>query len=169
MTRRHQAVVSTNTPRNPDTPLSLKLRASVCRNNGKLGMPLSEDSVDVSDDEFSDVQRFWKTVVKLPEPLALDDMLPELEFNACARLEKVDALFLYCCTCCAALGCCGKDGSGALPVAVASSEPAVRGAEVSPSCVNAPAIAEAIGLASVVEGFTGARRAVAVDPLSSFL
>jgi hypothetical protein len=73
--------VSTNTPRSPETPLSLKLCASVCRNNGRLGIVLLEESVDVSDDEPSDDQRFWKTVVKLPVPLEVGDALFELAFN----------------------------------------------------------------------------------------
>ena len=73
--------MSTNTPRKPETPLSLKLRASVCRNKGKLGIALPVESAGVSDDEPSDDQRFSKTVVKLPVPLAVGDALLELEFS----------------------------------------------------------------------------------------
>ena len=82
MTGRHQTTVSTNIPCKPEMPLSLKLRASVCRNEGKLGTLLLEESTDIPDDALSDVQRFWKTVVKLLAPLEVDDVLLELELNA---------------------------------------------------------------------------------------
>lgn len=82
MTRHHQATVSTNTPRSPEIPLSLRFCATVCRNDCKLGMVLLEESLDVADDAPNDVQRFWKTVVRLLEPLDVDDTLLELEANA---------------------------------------------------------------------------------------
>lgn len=97
-------------------PLSLKLRANVCRNVCKLGIALLEESVDVPWDELSDVQRFWKTVVRLLVPLDVADALLELELNACAKLENVDAIFLYCCTCCDPSDCCGSDASGVSPL-----------------------------------------------------
>ena len=78
--------------------------ASVCKNDCKLGIVALEESIDVPDDAPSDVQRFWKTVVKLPELLEVDDVLFELEPNACARLENVEAMFLYCCACCNPFG-----------------------------------------------------------------
>jgi hypothetical protein len=63
-------------------PLSPKLRANVCKNDGKLGRVLLEESVEVADDELSDVQRFWKTVVKPLAPLELGGVLLEKELNA---------------------------------------------------------------------------------------
>jgi hypothetical protein len=63
-------------------PLSLKLRANVCRNVCKLGIALPEESPDVPCDELSDVQRFWKTVVRLLAPFEVGDGLLELELNA---------------------------------------------------------------------------------------
>jgi hypothetical protein len=68
-------------------------------------MVLLEVAADgVSDDEPMVAQRFWKAVVKPLAPLAVIDVLLELELNACARLEEVDAMFWYCCTCFDACG-----------------------------------------------------------------
>lgn len=49
-------------------------------------------------------------------PLDVADALLELELNACAKLENVDAIFLYCCTCCDPSDCCGSDASGVSPL-----------------------------------------------------
>lgn len=129
-------------------------------------MVLAEASAAVADDEPSDVQRFWKSVVKLPAPLAVDGMLLELAFNASVSLEDIDATFLYCCTCCDPFSGCGSGVRGVLFVAAASSEP---DAEISPSCASAPAIAEASWFALAVEELAEAMRAAAGDSSSSFL
>ena len=63
-------------------PLSLKFLASVCTNDCKLGMALSEVLADVTGDALSDVQRSWKTVAKPPGLLEVDDVLLGLAFNA---------------------------------------------------------------------------------------
>ncbi|GLQ50591.1 hypothetical protein GCM10010872_20400 [Dyella flava] len=141
-------------------------------------MVLLEASLDVPDDEPSEVQRLWKTLVKLLELLEADGALLELEPNACARLENVDAMFLYCCTCCDALGCCGRVASGVLFFAVASSVPlaavaavmaagAALGVEVNPSCASAAATAEASRLAFWVDAPVEAIDAA--DSLNSLL
>jgi hypothetical protein len=163
-----QTTVSTNTPRNPETPLSLKLRANVCKNDGKFGMVLPEESADAADDELTDAQRFWNTVVK---PLALDgpaDVLLDAALKAWARLENVDATSLYCCTCCDPFIGCSADADDRLFVVAASPELVVPAAGVSPSCVSAAATAEANVSAAVVEPPAGAMRAVGVS-LGCFL
>jgi len=125
-------------------------------------MALLEASLDVPDDAPSDVHRFWKTLVKLLEPLEAGDALLELEPNAWARLENVDAMFLYCCTCCDALGCCGSGASCVLFFAAASFVPfaavaavtaagTALGARVNPSCASDAATAEASRLAFWVD------------------
>lgn len=63
-------------------PLSLKLRASVCTNDCKLGTVLLVASTDVPDDALSDDQRSWKTVAKPLAPLEAADVLLELELTA---------------------------------------------------------------------------------------
>ena len=92
----HQATVSTNTPRSPVTPLSLKLRASVFKNEGKLGMEPLDASLE---DAPSDVQRLWNTVGKLPPPFA-DDVLA---LKAWASWEDDETMLRYCSIGCVAL------------------------------------------------------------------
>lgn len=141
-----QATVSTNTPRSPVTPLSLKLRASVFKNEGKLGMASLEA---LADDEPSEVQRPCSTIGKLLAPLAVDDALA---FNACTRWEDVDARSRYCWIGCAALGGEGSDADGESLAARGLSAPlAALATGTRPSCVNADAIAEASGSAAAVD------------------
>jgi hypothetical protein len=140
---RHQATVSTNTPRSPVTPLSLKLRANVFKNEGKLGIDPLEASTD---DEPSEVHRPCNTVGKLLAPLAW------VALKACARLEEDAATLRYCWIGCVAFsrGESGVDGVSSA-VIVWPAPPVAGAASISPSCVSADAIAEASGSATVVD------------------
>lgn len=122
---RHQTTVSTNMPCRPKTPLCARLPANVCRNECKLGAALSEASVDALDDVLSDVQRFWNAVPAVLAPFETDDVLFELKFDVCAKLKMADAMLLdamplYCSTCCAPLNCGGVTTGAALAAAAAS-------------------------------------------------
>lgn len=85
----HHATVSTNTPRKPVTPLSLRFRASALRKVGKLGMALPEASADAAP---SEAQRLWKLLAR---PLVAAGVWPERSLSTWARPENAGVRFRY--------------------------------------------------------------------------
>jgi hypothetical protein len=124
---------------------------------------LEEASADVPDDEPTDAHRLWKVVVNPLAPLVAGDVLLKLELNACARLEDVDAMVLYCCSCFDTGVCGDSDVTALLLVAATLFEPAVPG--ISPVWISAAATAEASVLAESGAVVTGA----AGEAVSAFL